>query len=141
MMKSYYIIEGTCARQVITKEVYEERQRKYIKQRLRSQVKRRVQLKYYTRQIIVYLGLIVGTLIIYASLKSSIFYQQKKIARLETQIAQVKSDNRLKENKLANIHLDEVKERAKQLGMKEASKDQIIYVPLSTDDFMDIYYR
>lgn len=140
-MKSYYIIEGTSARQVVTKEVYEERQRKYKKQRLRTQVKRRVQLKYYTRQIIVYLGLVIGTLIIYASLKSSIFYQQKKIARLETQIAQVKSDNRLKENQLANIHLNEVKGKAKKLGMKEASQDQIIYVPPSTDNFMDIYNK
>ncbi len=77
-------------------------------------------------------------LIQYISLQSSVTSAVKEIASLETQLADLKSDNDEKLNEInSNISLDDIKYRAiAELGMTYAQEDQIVTYDGESDDYV-----
>lgn len=81
---------------------------------------------------------IVCGLFIY--LQSNITTRMSSITSLETQLNSVKSDNASAENRLETVMtLDEIREKADELGMVYPSSDQIQYYSVESSDYMNQY--
>lgn len=85
--------------------------------------------------------LICGVCVTYIQLQSDITSRMKNIARLESQVADLKADNDAAMKRIdLSIDLDAVKTKAMtELGMKYARADQIIYYSVEDNDYMNQY--
>ena len=74
-------------------------------------------------------------------MQSSITQRMKNVAALESQIADMKADNDARYKEIStSIDLNHIKEVAmKDLGMKYATKDQIVYYSVEHNNYMDQY--
>lgn len=77
----------------------------------------------------------------YIRLQSDLNGRMRNIARLESQITDIKTDNEATLKRInTSIDLNHVKDVAiNQLGMVYASPDQIMYYEVSNDDYMEQY--
>ncbi len=77
----------------------------------------------------------------YIQLQADMTARMKRIAALESQVANLKADNDAAIKRIStSVNLDEIKDKAiNQLGMVYAGKDQIVYYTVEDDDYMDQY--
>lgn len=77
----------------------------------------------------------------YIKLQSEITTRMKNIARLESQISDLKADNDEAYKRISTtVDLENVKDTAiNELGMFYATQDQIIYYSVDNDDYMNQY--
>ena len=150
-MKQTYYVNGSSVRKVeqpVRKERIDRRQleEQQHKKRRRNAIRRnRERALYMSRGYVAFLTVCIG-IIAFASvsliqIQSQVTQRMKNIAVLESQITNLKEDNdaRYKEI-ITSVDLEYIKDVAmNQLGMKYASKDQIIYFSVESDDFMDQY--
>ena len=88
-----------------------------------------------TMAVIVF-GVFAGS---YIKVQSDMTARMKKIAAIESQIADLKADNDEAYKRINNsIDLDEVRNRAmNDLGMSYAKESQIVYYSVGDDDYMN----
>ncbi len=93
---------------------------------------------------IMILGVIcVGVLLVaYVSLQTGVSTKMNNIANLETELSNLKADNKAAESRIAtSTNLTDIKDRAiNELGMVYATSSQIVYYSVDSDDFMSQYY-
>ncbi len=76
----------------------------------------------------------------YIYLQSDVTIRQKSIASLESEVSSLKIENDMTYKRITTaINLDEIKKKAKRLGMKYPTKKQIIYYTIDNSDFMTQY--
>lgn len=83
-------------------------------------------------------GLVAGT---YIKIQSDVTARMKSIARLESQIADLKADNDEAYKRINTaVDLDSIKNTAMtELGMSYAKEGQIVYYTVGDDDYMNQY--
>lgn len=73
-------------------------------------------------------------------IQSSTIILSRQNAALESKIADLKADNDARYKELTSgINLDEIKQRAQELGMKPANENQIVYYEIEHKNYMDQY--
>lgn len=73
-------------------------------------------------------------------IQSSAIILSKQNAALESKIADLKADNDARYKEFTSgINLNEIKQRAQELGMKPANKNQIAYYEIEHKNYMDQY--
>lgn len=73
-------------------------------------------------------------------IQSSTIILSRQNAALESKIADLKADNDARYKELTSgINLDEIKQKAQELGMKPADKSQIVYYEVEHKNYMDQY--
>lgn len=73
-------------------------------------------------------------------IQSSTIILSRQNTALESKIADLKADNDARYKELTSgINLDEIKQRAQELGMKPADESQIIYYEVEHKNYMDQY--
>lgn len=151
-MKQSYYVNGNTVRKIgaepVRKERIDRRQLEEEKQRRhrRNAIRRnRERALYMSRSYVAFLTVCVGIVAFAAvsliQIQSQVTQRMKNIAVLESQITNLKADNdaRYKEI-ITSVDLEYIKDVAmNQLGMKYASKEQIIYFSVENNDFMDQY--
>jgi cell division protein FtsL len=77
----------------------------------------------------------------YVRLQADVTSKMKKIASMESQIADLKADNDARYNSVTtSIDLGSVKDAAiNELGMTYATEDQIVFFSVDNNNFMDQY--
>ncbi len=119
-------------------ELQKERERKYYARRNVARATA-IDLPYliFSTAAVVLCGVVC---VLFLQLKSSITTQMSAIASTQTAITNLKADNDTLEARLAStVTLDEVKERAAELGLVYPSEDQIIYYSVESNDYMTQY--
>lgn len=148
-----YYIDGNTIRRVETAPDYQralrerkEREREE-QERLRRRAIRRNQERALrmSRSYIVFLTmavLVFGTFAsVFIQLQSDVTARMKRIASLESQIADLQADNDEAYKRIAtNVDLDAIKSAAiGELGMDYARESQIVYYTVGEDDYMNYY--
>ncbi len=148
-IKNFYITDGNTARQVVQplpsrQEIEEEKRRKREDQRRKNR-KRHAAIMRRKRMYSVYMItmiVVVGTLFVgYVDLANSITTNSNRVAALETQISDLKSENSTLQSRIdASVNLSEIKDRAvNDLGMVYADSSQIVYYDMEDSDYMSQY--
>lgn len=77
----------------------------------------------------------------YVRLQADVTAKMRKIATLESQIADLKADNDARYNSVTtSVDLNYIKDVAiNELGMSYATEDQIVYFSVENNNFMDQY--
>ncbi len=77
----------------------------------------------------------------YVRLQADVTAKMRKIATLESQIADLKADNDARYNSVTtSVDLNYIKDVAiNELGMNYATEDQIVYFSVENNNFMDQY--
>ena len=78
---------------------------------------------------------------LYVNVMSTVAYQTRNIASLESELANLKASNEERYKTLStSVDLDYVKDVAiNQLGMTYATEDQIVYYSVDKNNYMDQY--
>lgn len=72
--------------------------------------------------------------------QSSVIVLDRQNAALESRIADLKADNDIRYKKLiSGVNLNEIKQKAQELGMKPADESQIVYYEVEHKNYMDQY--
>lgn len=150
-MKQHYV-NGNTVRQLSAQPVRREMPDKrkieedQQKRRRKNAARRnRERALYMSRGYVAFLSICVAV-VAFASvalirIQSQVTQRMENIASLESQITDLKANNdaRYKEI-ITSVDLNYIKDVAmNQLGMKYASKEQIIYFSVEKDNFMDQY--
>ncbi len=151
-MKKTYYVNGSAVRQLEAQPVRRERidrrkvQEEQQKKRRRSAARRnRERALYMSRSYVTFLTLCVGIIafaaVVMVQMQSEVTQRMEHIAALESQITDLKADNDARYKEIVtSVDLDYIKDVAiNQLGMKYATKDQIIYYSVENNNFMDQY--
>lgn len=73
-------------------------------------------------------------------IQSSAIVLSRQNAALESRIADLKADNDARYKELTSgINLNEIKQKAQELGMKPANENQIVYYEIEHKNYMDQY--
>lgn len=149
--KTNYYVDGSTVRR-LEGEPEERRQRQLEKERQeRKRANRRVAKRNQENALRVGFGYVVfctmaifltcGVCVTYIRLQSDITSRMKHISRLESQIADLKTDNDAAMKRIdLTTDLEVVKQQAiHELGMKYAGKGQIVYYHVEESDFMNQY--
>lgn len=151
MNKTYYV-NGSTIRQLDAQPVRRERiDRTKIEEERRKKNRRnaarrnRERAMYMSPAHVAFLSVCVAISALAAvsliQIQSQITQRMKNIAKLESQITDLKADNDAKYKEIVtSVDLDYIKEVAiNELGMTYASEEQIIYFSVENDNFMDQY--
>lgn len=149
-LKKNYYVDGNTVRRLEGEP--EERRRRQLQ---REQEQRRRQHRHAAkrnqeREMRMNLGYVLfctmavmltcGVCVTYIQLQSDITSRMKNIARLESQVADLKADNNAAMKRIdLSTDLDAVKQSALGLGMNYARPDQIIYYSVEDNDYMNQY--
>ena len=69
-----------------------------------------------------------------------LFEASTRVSRLESQLQQLQSEQTLLQSKYeGRINLEQIAQRAEQIGLKASTKEQIVYVNLCGSDRAEIY--
>lgn len=148
MTKQNHYIDGNTVRKISSPQNIPSRQNveKIRKQKAYRQAIRR------NRQRAMAIG--KGTLVAYTvalvvavcaavsliKIQSSAIVLSRQNAALESKIADLKADNNVRYKELTSgINLNEIKQRAQELGMKPANENQIVYYEIEHRNNMDQY--
>ncbi|MCI9020460.1 MAG: hypothetical protein HFH32_06935 [Eubacterium sp.] len=83
---------------------------------------------------------VVITSVAYVSLQSDLIIRQRAVESLEAEISSLKLENDAAYKRItSSIDLKEVKKKAKKLGMKYPSENQIVYYSIENADYMTQY--
>lgn len=148
MNKQNYYIDDNTVRKTSSPQYIPSRQNteEIRKQKARRQAVRRNRqramaigkrtLAAYTKMLVVAVCAAVSLI----KIQSSIIILSRQNAALESKIADLKADNDARYKKLTSgINLDEIKQKAQELGMKPADENQIIYYEIEHKNYMDQY--
>ncbi len=100
---------------------------------------------YMSKGYVAFLTLCVGISVFsaftYVRLQADVTAKMRKIATLESQIADLKADNDARYNSVTtSVDLNYIKDVAiNELGMSYATEDQIVYFSVENNNFMDQY--
>ncbi len=152
MSKMYYV-NGSTVRELDTQPVrkpvrpdrrkIEEEQRR--KSRRNAARRNRERALYMSKGYVMFLSACVVVVAFAAvnliQMQSQVSQRMKNIAALESQITDLKADNDARYKEIVtSVDLEYIKDVAiNQLGMKYATKDQIIYFDVENGNFMDQY--
>ncbi len=93
---------------------------------------------------IMILGVVcIGILLVaYVSLQTGVSTKMNNIANLETELSDLKADNKAAESRIAtSTNLTDIKNKAiNELGMVYATSSQIVYYSVDSEDYMSQYY-
>ncbi len=133
-------------------DYHEERRKRKEERRISEQKRRRRRAARRNREralkmsagYVAFLSVCVFTVALvlaaYVYLQSDITIRQKSIARLESEVSNLRTENDMTYKRIATaINLKEIRRKAKRLGMKYPSKKQIIYYTIDNSDFMTQY--
>lgn len=152
MAKRYYV-HGNAAREIETTQPArrQERSRRELEELKRNKIRRNAARRNRERALGMSKGyvLFLSSCVIVLALASAMLIstqsrvsdKMKEVSALQGQIQNVKADNDAKYKELtSSVDLKKIKKIAiKKLGMKYASKDQIIYYTVENNNFMDQY--
>lgn len=121
--------------------IREERQRKARIAAKRNQEKALQMSPGYVIFLTIAMAAMVGVCGIYLKLQSDISGRMKSVAALESQVADLKTQNDGNLKRInTSIDLESIKNTAiNELGMVYPSKDQIVYFNIETTDYMNQY--
>lgn len=148
MAKQNYYINGNTVRKTSppqyspSKQNIEEiRRQKTRRQAIRRNRQRAMAIG--KRTLVAYTIMLVVAVCAAVSLikiQSSTIILSRQNAALESKIADLKADNDARYKELTSgINLDEIKQKAQELGMKPADKSQIVYYEVEHKNYMDQY--
>jgi cell division protein FtsL len=147
-------VEGNTVRSIGAEPVRREEQRPLRERREEERRKKSRQLAarrnreralYMGRGHVAFLTLCVAASVFsafaYVRLQSDVTSKMKKIASIESQIADLKADNDARYNSVTtSIDLNEIKDAAiNRLGMSYVTEDQIVFFSVDNNNFMDQY--
>lgn len=148
MTKQNYYIDGNTVRKISypqnipsRQNVEEIRKQKAYRQAIRRNRQRAMvigkgTLVAYTVALIV----AVCTAVSLIKIQSSAIILSRQNAALESKIADLKADNDARYKELiSGINLNEIKQKAQELGMKPANENQIVYYKIEHKNYMDQY--
>lgn len=158
-MKTYYYQDGNTVRKIETYAApatrhrnlptREQREREKAEERARAAkiAARRQQAKIRKNKLMTaYMVMVVALSCVlfvgYVSLQNSITTRMNHIATLETQLNEVKADNKATKSRIeTSTNLNDIKTSAiNDLGMVYATSNQIVYYKVNTSDYMSQYY-
>lgn len=146
-----YYVDGNTVRRMEAASDYRARRAERIEREREEELRRKKRIArrnqeralrmsrryvvFLTMAVIVF-GVFAGS---YIKVQSDMTARMKKIAAIESQIADLKADNDEAYKRINNsIDLDEVRNRAmNDLGMSYAKESQIVYYSVGDDDYMN----
>lgn len=148
-----YKVDGNTVRRVVAEPDYRRQQRERqdkeerenLRRRRRAAARNREKELRMSKSYVVFLtmavtvfGVFCGT---YIKLQSDVTARMKAIARLESQITDLKADNDEAYKRInTTIDLDGIRNTAiNELGMFYATEDQIVYYSVDRNDYMNQY--
>ena len=148
MAKQNYYIDGNTVRKTFSPQHTPSKQNteEIRKQKARRQSIRRNRQRAMAvgkRTLITYTVMLV--VMAYAAVnlikvQSSVIVLDRQNAALESRIADLKADNDIRYKKLiSGVNLNEIKQKAQELGMKPADESQIVYYEVEHKNYMDQY--
>ena len=148
MTKQNYYIDGNTVRKISSPQntpsrqnIEEIRKQKAYRQAIRRNRQRAMAigkgtLVAYTVALVVAVCAAINLI----KIQSSTIILSKQNAALESKIADLKADNDARYKELTSgINLNEIKQRAHELGMKPANENQIVYYEIEYKNYMDQY--
>ena len=151
-MKETYFVNGSTVRQLEAQPVRKERidrtkiKEEQQKKRRRLAAKRnRERALHMGRGYVVFLSLCVAVVAFAAvslvQIQSQVTQRMENIAKLESQITDLKADNDARYKEIVtSVDLEYIKDVAiNELGMQYATEEQIIYYSVENSNFMDQY--
>jgi cell division protein FtsL len=153
-MARYNYIEGNAVRELGAEPVRREQKNTERKNSREERLRRNRQLAarrnreralYMSRGHVAFLSLCVLVSVFFAAayvrLQADVTSKMKKVAALESQIADLKADNDARYNSVTtSVDLNAVKDAAvNRLGMHPATEDQIVFFSVENNNFMDQY--
>lgn len=148
MTKQNYYIDGNAVRKTSSPQYTPSKQNieEIRKQKARRQAVRRNRQRAMAigkRTLAAYTIMLVATVCAAVSLikvQSSTIVLSRQNTVLESKIADLKADNNARYKELTSgINLDEIKQKAQELGMKPADENQIVYYEIEHKNYMDQY--
>ena len=152
MSKTYYV-NGSAVRELETQPVrrttrpdrrkIEEEQRK--KRRRNAARRNRERELYMSKGYVMFLSACVVVIAMAAvsliQMQSQVSQRMKNIAALESQVADLKMENDARYKEIVtSVDLEYIKDVAiNELGMNYATEDQILYISVENNNFMDQY--
>lgn len=148
LIKQNYYINGNTVRKTFSPQnapsrqnVEEIRKQKAYRQAIRRNRQRAMAIGKGT--LVAYTVTLIMSVCAAVSLikiQSSTIILSRQNAALESKIADLKADNDARYKELTSgINLDEIKQRAQELGMKPANENQIVYYEIEHKNYMDQY--
>ena len=151
-MKQTYYVNGSTVRELeaqpVRRERIDRRQEEINRQKKRRQNaarRNRERALHMGRGYVVFLSLCVAVVAFAAvslvQIQSQVTQRMEHIAKLESQITDLKADNDARYKEITtSVDIEYIKDVAiNQLGMKYATEDQIIYYTVENNNFMDQY--
>lgn len=147
-------VEGNAVRRLDAEPIRREQERPSREKREAERRKRSRQLAarrnreralYMSKGHVAFLTLCVAIVVFsaftYVRLQADVTAKMRKIATLESQIADLKADNDARYNSVTtSVDLNYIKDVAiNKLGMSYATEDQIVYFSVENNNFMDQY--
>lgn len=148
MTKQNYYIDGNTVRKTFfpqnipsRQNVEEIRKQKAYRQAIRRNRQRAMAIGKET--LVAYtIALIIAvcTAVSLIKIQSSAIILSRQNTALESKIADLEADNNARYKELTSkINLNEIKQRAQELGMKPADENQIVYYEVEHKNYMDQY--
>ena len=148
--KTNYYVDGNTVRRLEGEPEERRRRQQEREQERRRRANRHAAKRNQERAMRMNLGYVLfctiavmltcGVCVTYIQLQSDITSRMKNIARLESQIADLKADNDAAMKRIdLSTDLDAVKQSAFGLGMNYAREDQIVYFSVEDNDYMNQY--
>ena len=148
MAKQNYYIDGNTVRKISSPQntpsrqnIEEIRKQKTYRQTIRRNRQRAMAigkgtLVAYTVALVVAVCAAVSLI----KIQSSAIILSKQNTALESKIADLKADNDARYKEFTSgINLNEIKQKAQELGMKSANENQIVYYKIEHKNYMDQY--
>lgn len=77
---------------------------------------------------------------VYVYLQTDITLRQQAVTKLESEVSDLKIENDMTYKRITtSIDLNEIKKKAKKLGMKYPTQEQVVYYSIDSSDFMTQY--
>ena len=151
MSRTYYV-NGSAVRELTQpvrqperpdrRKIEEEQQKKRKRNAARRNRERALYMsKGYVFFLSACVAVVAFTAVSLIQMQSQVSQRMKHIASLESQIADLKADNDARYKEIVtSVDLEYIKDVAiNQLGMHYATEDQIVYISVENDNFMDQY--
>lgn len=151
MSRTYYV-NGSAVRELTQpvrqperpdrRKIEEEQQKKRKRNAARRNRERALYMsKGYVFFLSACVAVVAFTAVSLIQMQSQVSQRMKHIASLESQIADLKADNDARYKEIVtSVDLEYIKDVAiNQLGMHYAAEDQIVYISVENDNFMDQY--
>lgn len=147
-------VQGSTVRRLDAEPIKREQNRPTRKQREEEKRRRSRQLAarrnreralYMSKSHVAFLTMCVGIVVFcafsYVHLQADVTAKMRKVAALESQIADLKADNDARYNSVTtSVDLNYIKDAAmNRLGMNYATEDQIVYFTVENNNYMDQY--